>query len=61
MWFHEHNHRVDYEQLSPEQRQGAHRERCCKWLSLRHLRRDAYVYAGSALLPGNARKVEPFF
>ena len=50
MWFDEHNHPVDYEQLSPEQRKGAHRERCYKWVSLLHLRRGAYVYAGVALL-----------
>ena len=61
MWFDEHNHPVDYEQLSPEQRQRAHRERCYKWVSLLHQRRGAYVYAGVALLPGNAHEVGPFF
>ena len=61
MWFDEHNHPVDYEKLSPEQRPGVHRERCYKWISLLHLRRGAYVYAGVALLPGNAHEVGPFF
>jgi hypothetical protein len=61
MWFDQHNHPVDYEQLSPEQRPGVHRERCYKWVSLLHLRRGAYVYAGVALLPGNAHEVGPFF
>jgi hypothetical protein len=32
MWFDEHNHPVDYEKLSPEQRPGVHRERCYKWI-----------------------------
>src|SRR6266849_814102 len=61
MWFDEHNHPVEYEKLSPEQRQGAHRERCYKWVSLLHLRGGAYVYAALALLPGNAHEVGPFF
>jgi len=61
MWFDEHNHPVDYEQLSPEQRRYAHRERCYKWVSLLHLRGGAYVYAGLALLPGNTHEVGPFF
>jgi len=52
MWFDEHNHPVDYEQLSPQQRQQAHRERCYKWISLLHLRGRAHVYAGAVLLPG---------
>src|ERR1035437_10637676 len=41
MWFDEHNHPVDYEKLGPEQRKGAHRERCYKWVSLLHLRGGA--------------------
>ncbi len=61
MWFDEHNHPVDYEQLSPEQRKYAHRERCYKWVSLLHLRGSAYVYAAVALLPGNAHEAGPFF
>ena len=61
MWFDEHNHPVDYETLSPEQRQHAHLERCYKWVSLLHLRAGAHVYAGAALLPGNAHEVGPFF
>jgi hypothetical protein len=61
MWFDEHNHPVDYEKLSPEQRKYAHRERCYKWVSLLHLRGGAHVYAGLALLPGNTHEVGPFF
>ena len=61
MWFDEHNHPVDYEQLSPEQRKYAHRERCYKWVSLLHLRGSAYVYAAVALLPRNAHEAGPFF
>jgi len=61
MWFDEHNHPVEYTKLSPEQRLSAHRERCYKWVSLLHVRRGAYVYAGVALLPGNAHEVGPFF
>lgn len=61
MWFDEHNHPVEYDQLTPEQRQRAHRERCYKWVSLLHLRGGCYVYAGALLLPGNAHEVGPFF
>ena len=38
----EHNHPVECEKLSPEQRQGVHRERCYKGVSLLYLRRGAY-------------------
>jgi hypothetical protein len=61
LWFDEHNHPVDYEQLSPEQRRRVHRERCYKWVSLLHLRGGAYVYAAVALLPGNAHEVGPLY
>ena len=61
MWFDAHNHPVDYEKLSPEQRPQAHRERCYKWVSLLHLRGAAYVYAAVALLPGKVHEVGPFF
>ena len=61
LWFDEHNHPVDYDQLTPEQRKHAHRERCYKWVSLLHLRGSAQVYAGAVLLPGNAHEVGPFF
>ena len=61
LWFDEHNHPVDYEQLSPEQRKKAHRERCYKWISLLHLRGGCFVYAGALLLPGNAHEVGPFY
>ena len=61
MWFDEHNHPVDYQSLSPEQRQRAHRERCYKWVSLLHLRSQGHVYAAAVLLPGNAHEVGPLF
>lgn len=53
MWFDEHNHPVEYDKLTPEQRRQAHRERCYKLVSLLHLRGDCSVYAGIALVPGN--------
>ena len=52
-WFDEHNHPVEYDKLSAEQRKKAHRERCYKLVSLLHLRGDCYVYAALALVPGN--------
>src|SRR5208337_4866605 len=52
MWFDEHNHPVDYQKLSAAERQRAHRERCYKLVSLLHLRRDCYVYAALAVVPG---------
>lgn len=61
LWFDEHNHPVEYDQLSPEDRKHLHRERCYKWVSLLHLRGNAQVYAGAMLLPGNAHEVGPFF
>lgn len=61
LWFDEHNHPVEYEKLTPEERKHVHRERCYKWVSLLHLRGNAYVYAGAVLLPGNAHEVGPFF
>jgi hypothetical protein len=56
MWFDEHNHPVDYEKLSPEERKKAHRERCYKLVSLLHLRGESYVYAAAAVVPGNAHE-----
>ena len=38
MWFDKHNHPVDYEKLSAQERKEAHRERCYKLVSLLHLR-----------------------
>jgi hypothetical protein len=61
LWFDEHNHPVEYDKLTPEQRQHVHRERCYKWVSLLHLRGGAHVYAGAVVLPGNAHEVGPFF
>lgn len=57
MWFDEHNHPVNYEELDPQERKRAHRERCYKWVSLLHLRGDSYVYAAMALVPGNAHEL----
>lgn len=56
MWFDEHNHPVDYEKLTPEERKKAHRERCYKLVSLLHLRGECWVYAGLIVLPGNAHE-----
>jgi hypothetical protein len=56
MWFDEHNHPVNYEKLTASERKQAHRERCYKLVSLLHLRGDAYVYAGLAVVPGNAHE-----
>lgn len=56
MWFDEHNHPVDYDKLTPEQRKPAHLERCYKLVSLLHLRGDCFVYAGLAVVPGNAHE-----
>ena len=56
MWFDEHNHPVDYEKLTAEERKKAHRERCYKLVSLMHLRADCSVYAGLMVLPGNAHE-----
>jgi len=61
LWFDAHNHPVEYEKLTPDQRQRAHRERCYKWISLLHLRGGCYVYAGALLVPGNAHEVGPFY
>jgi hypothetical protein len=56
MWFDEHNHPVKYEELSPEERKKAHRERCYKLVSLLHLRGESFVYAAMKLVPGNAHE-----
>jgi hypothetical protein len=56
MWFDEHNHPVEYDKLTPEERKKAHRERCYKLVTLLHLRGNCRVYAALALLPGNAHE-----
>jgi hypothetical protein len=61
LWFDEHNHPVNYDELSGEQRLRVRRRRCYKWVSLLHLRGQAHVYAGAALLPGNEHEVGPLF
>ncbi len=53
MWFDEHNHPVEYEKLTPEERKKAHRERCYKLVSLLHLRGGCFVYAAMKVVPGN--------
>jgi hypothetical protein len=61
LWFDEHNHPVDVEKLTPQERRHVQRRRCYKWVSLLHLRGGAYVYAALALLPGKAHEVQPFY
>lgn len=61
MWFDEHNHPVNYDELTPEERRTAHRERCYKLVSLLHLRGDCSVYAALALEPGNAHECPVFY
>jgi len=56
MWFDEHNHPVEYDKLTAEQRKKAHLERCYKLVSLLHLRGQSFVYAGLAVVPGNAHE-----
>jgi len=57
MWFDAHNHPVEYEKLTPEQRPKAHRERCYKLVSLLHLRGPSYVYAAVAVVAGNRHEL----
>jgi hypothetical protein len=56
LWFDEHNPPVNYEKLTASERKQAHRERCDKLVSLLPLRGDAYVYAGLAVVAGNAHE-----
>lgn len=56
LWFDEHNHPVNYQELSAPERKKAHRERCYKLVSLLHLRGDSYVYAAVAVVPGNVHE-----
>jgi hypothetical protein len=56
MWFDEHNHPVDYDKLSAEDRKKAHRERCYKLVSLLHLRGEHYVYAGLRVVSGKVHE-----
>lgn len=56
MWFDEHNHPVNYEQLDASARRRCRRRRCYKWVSLLHWREGSYVYAAVALVPGNAHE-----
>lgn len=56
MWFDEHNHPVDYEKLTPEERKKAHRERCYKLVSLLHLRGEHYVYVGLRVVSGKSHE-----
>lgn len=61
MWFDEHNHPVEYEKLTAQERRQAHRERCYKLVSLLHLRGPSYVYAAVALVPGNVHELPILF
>jgi hypothetical protein len=56
MWFDEHNHPVNYEELDAQARRRCTRRRCYKWVSLLHWRGGAYVYAAVALVAGNAHE-----
>ena len=56
MWFDKHNHPVEYEKLSAQERKQAHRQRCYKLVSLLHLRGDGYVYAALAVMPDNVHE-----
>jgi hypothetical protein len=62
MWFDEHNHPVNYENLTAAERRKAHRERCYKLVTLLHLRgtHPCYVYAAVALVSGNAHELPVF-
>lgn len=57
LWFDQHNHPVDYDKLSPEERKRVRRRRCYKLVSLLHLRGESYVYAALALVPGNQHEL----
>lgn len=57
LWFDEHNHPVNYQELSGAERKKAHRERCYKLVSLLHLRGPSYVYAAVAVVPGNQHEL----
>ena len=57
LWFDEHNHPVDYQKLTAQERRKAHLERCYKLVSLLHLRGENYVYAAVALVPGNRHEL----
>lgn len=56
LWFDEHNHPVDYEQLDAQARRRVVRRRCYKWVSLLHRRGPSFVYAAAALVPGNTHE-----
>jgi hypothetical protein len=57
LWFDEHNHPVEYENLTVEQRQKAHRERCYKLVSLLHRRGPSVVYVAAAVVPGHMHEL----
>ena len=57
LWFDEHNHPVNYEELSPAQRKKAHRERCYKLVSRLPLWGGNYVCAAVAVVPGNRHEL----
>lgn len=57
MWFDEHNHPVDYDKLSPQERKKARLRRCYKMVSLLHLRGESFVYAAVKVVPGNVHEL----
>lgn len=56
MWFDEHNHPVNYEELSPQERKKVRLRRCYKMVSLLHLRGDHFVYAAVKVVPGHVHE-----
>lgn len=56
MWFDEHNHPVNYEELSAVERKKVRLRRCYKMVTLLHLRGDSFVYAGVKVVPGNVHE-----
>lgn len=57
LWFDAHKHPVTDEELTPEQRLKAHRERCYKLVSLLPLRGPSYVYAAVAVVAGHRHEL----
>jgi hypothetical protein len=57
MWFDEHNHPVNYDELSPQERKKARLRRCYKMVTLLHLRGESFVYAAVKVVPGNVHEL----
>lgn len=58
MWFDEHNHPVNREEVPPEKRVRLTRRRCYKMVTLLHTnrRRDFYFYVGARVVPGKTHE-----